>query len=156
MLSDGSSQKQNMDKAKPNYTDLGLSSSMGPQLRDIVERYLAEDLKFYGIDTAELQFDWSDSCIEGHDTNYLDGSLENFSGIAVFNNHENLVAEGWMEFIHKGDFFFAYWEYVTTWDGDNKLGEKKDKGIPNHVWEQIPNDIKPSLESEKMKERQWK
>jgi hypothetical protein len=140
-----------MDKAKPNYTDLGLSSQMGPQLRSLVELHLAEDLKFYGIKTAELRFDWSDSCIEGHDTNYLDGSLENFSGIAVFDNHENLVADGWMEFIHEGDFFLAYWEYVTAWDGDMKLSEKKYKGIPNHVWEQIPDGIKPNLESEKMK-----
>jgi hypothetical protein len=94
---------------------------MGPELRSLVERHLVEDLKFYGID-KELHFDWSDSCIEGHDTNYLDGSLENFSGIAVFDNHENLVADGWMEFIHEGDFFLAYWNYVTTWESDKKLG----------------------------------
>lgn len=122
-----------MNKAKPNYTDLGLSSQMGPELRSLVERHLVEDLKFYGID-KELHFDWSDSCIEGHDTNYLDGSLENFSGIAVFDNHENSVADGWMEFIHEGDFFLAYWNYVTTWESDKKLSGITNRRMTNANW----------------------
>ena len=145
-----------MNNIKPNYSDLGFSSSMGPQLRHLVEQQLAEDLKFYDIDKKELRFDWSDSCIEGHDTSYLDGSVEKFSGIAVFYGEDNFVADGWMEFIHEGDFFLSYWEYVTTWDNDKKLADKKDKGIPEHIWRQIPADIKPNFAIQKMKENPWK
>jgi hypothetical protein len=126
----------------PNYKDLGLSSSMGPQLRTFVERQLLADLTNYGISSNNLKFDWSDSCIEGHDTTYLDGKLENFSGIALYDAENNLVAEGWMDFIHEGDFFLAYWDYLSIWQVDKKIFDKNKPGIPDHVWRQLPDDIR--------------
>jgi len=128
---------------KPNYIDLGFSKTMGPELRRLVEKQLLADLCFYNVVDLDLKFDWSESCIEGNDTEYLDGSLENYSGIAVFDNNDKLVAEGWMEFIHAGKFFLVYWDYLTIMQGDKRVFDKK-AGIPNHVWEQIPVDIRPS------------
>ncbi|RZK03032.1 MAG: hypothetical protein EOO46_18160 [Flavobacterium sp.] len=145
-----------MNKIKPNYTDLGLSSSMGPKLRSLVEQQLADDLINYGINLNEVKFDWSESCIEGHDTRFLDGSLENFSGIAVFDVNDSLIADGWMQFIHEQDFFLSYWEYVVTFNRDEKISEKRDKGIPDHIWTKIPDYIKPLLEKQKMKGSPWK
>lgn len=144
-----------MSSSTPNYTDMNFASSMGPKLQQLVESQLLIDLKNYGVDRSDLRFDWSDSCIEGHRTNYLDGSLENFSGIAVFDDANNIVADGWMEFIHEGSFFLVYWQFVTTWKGDEKLGEKKDAGIPEHVWQQIPDSIKPNYSQDKVKASKW-
>jgi hypothetical protein len=126
---------------KPNYKDLGLSTKMGKELRSLVEKQLKEDLKNYGIQNEQLKFDWSESCIEGHDTEYLDGSVENFSGILVFDDKDNLVADGWMEFIHEPNFFLAYWDLVTTWNNE-KLLKKKDFGLPEHIWTKVPEEIR--------------
>ncbi len=82
---------------------------------------------------------------------FLDGSVENLSGIAVFDNLDNLVAEGWMEFITDGKFFLAYWEFLTTWDNGVKLKEKREVGIPSHVWRQIPDELKMNYKHKKLK-----
>ena len=81
---------------KPNYTDFGLSSSMSLELRKIVEKQLEEDLKFYVVTTNDLYFDWSGSCIEGHLSSYLNSSLENYSGITVYDSNDTIIAEGWI------------------------------------------------------------
>lgn len=145
-----------MNKSRPNYTDPGLSTSMGPRLRMLVERQLTDDLRHYGLNLSQAKFDWSDSCIEGHATDFLDGSLENFSGIAVFDNNDTLAANGWMEFIHEQNFFLAYWEFVITLDSEKKISEKRDVGIPDHIWARIPEHIKPILENQRMKKSPWK
>ncbi len=114
---------------------------MGEELRNLVEKQLKEDLKNYGISNKQLKFDWSDSCIEGHRTEYLDGSVENFSGIVVYDNEDEMVADGWMEFIHEPNFFLVYWDCVTTWKGDKKINEKN-FGLPEHIWIQIPEGLR--------------
>ncbi|MBF9254357.1 hypothetical protein I2I11_13710 [Pontibacter sp. 172403-2] len=126
---------------KPNYNDLGLSTIMGKELRSLVEKQLKEDLKNYGVQNEQLKFDWSESCIEGHDSEYLDGSIENFSGIAVYDEKDNQVADGWMEFINEPNFFIAYWDLATTWD-NGKLLKEKDFGLPEHIWVRIPEEIR--------------
>lgn len=131
---------------KPNYQDLGFSKTMGPKLRELVESQLIEDLKFYGIHRKDLKFDWAKSCIEGHDTTYLDGSLENYSGIGVFDSNDNMVADGWMEFVHEEDFFLCYWDHVLTWNNNLMVGKKELFGLPEHIWLQIPDAIKPVCE----------
>ncbi len=128
---------------KPNYTDLGWATSMGPKLRQLVEQQLLADLSVYNVDITNLKFDWSGSCVEGKCTNYLDGSVDRFSGIAVFDGNDKLIAEGWMEFIHEGDFFIAYWDDVTIIEVDKVVFDKRG-GIPNHVWSQIPVDVQPN------------
>lgn len=131
---------------KPNYKDLGLSTTMGPKLRTLVETHLTNDLRQYGVKDVDLKFDWSESCIEGHDSTYLDGQLENFSGISIYDTRNKLIADGWMEFIHRGQFFLAYWEFVTIWDNEKKVFEKKTPGMPLHIVAQIPADMKTETE----------
>lgn len=126
---------------KPNFIDLGFSSSLGKELRGVVEKHLMEDLKYYGVQNKSIKFDWSESCIEGHCTEYLDGSVENFSGITVYDLEDNVIADGWMEFIHEPNFFLAYWDFITIWQEDKKIIEK-DFGLPMHVWIQIPELIR--------------
>ena len=137
---------------KPNYTDLGFSSPMGPQLRKLVEKHLIIDLRHYNTDKLNLRFDWSESCMEGHDAIYLDGYLENYSSIALFNEANCLVADGWMDFVLAGDFFLVYWDFLTTWNEEKQLPDKSHPRIPEHVWLQIPDDIKGIYKNERMKQ----
>jgi hypothetical protein len=46
-----------------------------------------------------------------------------------------------MDFIHEGDFFLAYWDFVTVWQHNKKVFDKTKPGIPDHVWRQIPDKI---------------
>jgi hypothetical protein len=65
--------------------------------------------------------------------------------------NDNLTAEGWMEFVNGGEFFLAYWEFIETWDETQKLAEKKEIGIPKHIWRQIPDDLKPIWKKYRLK-----
>ena len=124
---------------------------MGPQLRKLVEQQLLEDLLHYRIVDEALKFNWSSSCIEGHSANHLDGSLENFSSIALYNERSFIVVEGWMEFILASEFFLVYWDDLTTWNNSEQVANKKHFGIPPHIWEKIPTSIRASHKKYKMK-----
>ncbi|SFD72834.1 hypothetical protein SAMN05216378_1166 [Paenibacillus catalpae] len=106
---------------KPDSKNLSFADCMGEKLKSEVVRQLSEDLKFYGIIQSEYRFDWSDCCIEGHLTKYLDGAVENFSNIMVFNANDELIADGWMEFIHEDDIFIAYWEFLDKFQGGQDM-----------------------------------
>ncbi|WP_188813337.1 hypothetical protein [Hymenobacter cavernae] len=125
---------------------------MGPQLRELVEGQLITDLKHYGIDKVALKFDWSESCMEGHDAVYLDSYFENYSGIAAFDEADCIVADGWMDFVLAGDFLLVYWDFLTTWDGEKQLINKNKPGIPDHIWQQMPDNIKGNYKNERMKQ----
>lgn len=129
-------------KVKPDYTNLSFADCMGIQLKSEVERQLLKDLKHYGIIQDEYKFDWSDCCIEGHRTNYLDSEVENFSSIMVFNADDELVANGWMEFIHEDDVFIVYWEFLDIYQNGQEMSLKSECGIPLHIYNQLPNQIK--------------
>ncbi len=133
---------------KPNYTEMGFGSSMGLMLKELVEKHLTTDLKHYGIKNLQLKFDWSESCIEGSCTNFLDGSIDRFSGIYVFDDTDSLIADGWMEFIHEGDSFLVYWDTVTIYRNGEIISEKK-FGLPEHIWTQIPDSIKQNYIGER-------
>jgi hypothetical protein len=141
--------RDGVKQLKPNYIELGFADKMGPELKVLVEEQLSDDLKVYGMTADLFHFDWSDSCIEGHDTSYLDGEVENFSGIKVFNEHDNLIAEGWMEFIHEPpyDFFIAYWEFLTLFEGDQGA-YIKNSGIPLHVFVKIPEAVRENYKEQ--------
>ena len=125
---------------------------MGPKLRNLIEQQLLEDLLHYGFVNKELRFNWTAGCLEGKSAKYLDGSLENFSGIALYDDEQNaLVAEGWMEFILAGDFFLVYWDNLTTWKNGERIASKEYFGIPPHVWKKIPSYVRDSYEKEKLK-----
>ena len=134
----------------PDYKNLGFSETMGQKLREEVERQLIDDLRNYGIEKTNLRFDWSESCIEGKTANFLDGTVENFSGISVYDNQNSLVADGWMEFILENETFIVYWEFVTVWGDKNKLKEKTNAGIPSHIWTKIPNELRTLYQTKRM------
>jgi len=122
-------------RIKPNYHDMGLSSCMGEKLRKEVERQLIRDLNYYFIENDVLKFDWSDCCIEGKFLRYLDGSLENFSGILLFNKDDQLVADGWMDFVYtkEQDRLIVYWQFLDIYVEDKVWQVKSQPGIPAHL-----------------------
>jgi hypothetical protein len=129
---------------KPNYSNYGLSISMGKLLRKEVETQLTNDLTKYGIDNNGLLFDWSNSCIEGRCANYLDGSVDCFSGIKLFNNNDILLADGWMDFIIEKDYdiFIVYWDYLSIYENNKRVKIKETPGIPPHIIELLPDKLK--------------
>ena len=138
-----STQNQN-----PDSRNLGNARWLDEELRRLIERQLAEDLRHYGIRNENLRFDWSESVMEGHCDTYQGKDVESFSEIRVFDAENRPVAEGWMEYVLHGDFFRAYWEFLDVFG----QGRKKDKpGIPPHVWKKIPPELRHHFRNEKMK-----
>jgi hypothetical protein len=115
--------------------------AMGDRLRAVVEAHLMRDLKKYNIHNTDLHFDWSQSYGGGRSFTYLDGKVENFNRIIVFDRDNNLVADGCMDFIANRFFFLAYWDLVTTWRNGDILKEKKEQGMPMSVWRQLPEAL---------------
>ncbi len=60
-----------------NCDKYGLPNAMGPKLRELVQIQLADELNSLLGMSFKLDFDWSASCIEGHDGMFLDGSIKN-------------------------------------------------------------------------------
>lgn len=79
---------------------MSYSSSIGPKLRAFVETQLLSDWKNYGVDRTDLKFHWSESCIEGHERDYLDGRSRIFRVLASLIVKTSLLQEvGWSLFI---------------------------------------------------------
>jgi hypothetical protein len=114
---------------------------MGEKLRALVEAHLTKDLRNYHVASAKLRFDWSESYGAGRSYTHLDGKVENFNRIIVFDENNNLVADGCMDFIANRFFFLAYWDLVTTWQHGEILKEKKEQGMPMSVWRQLPEAL---------------
>jgi hypothetical protein len=114
-------------------------SSMGIKLKEVVETQLAKDLRNYRVENDSLSFDWSQSYGTGRQALYLDGIVQNFSRIIVFDKQGNLVADGCMDFICNRIFCISYWDLVTTWTDGRILREKKEQGVPMHIWKQLPS-----------------
>lgn len=125
---------------KPNYVDMGLSFPMGHELRKEVERQLLVDLLRYSVSHIIIKFDWSNSCIEGHAATYLDGHLQNYSGIELYDDNDVYIGDGWMEFIleKEEDLFIVYWEFLDMVDNGKEKSLKEKPGIPNHIFELLP------------------
>ena len=121
--------------------ELGFSDCMGPELRTFVEEQLVADLELYlveqqNIHRSEVVFDWSDSCIEGHRTHWLDGEIENFSGISILDTEQSLIAEGWMEFIETEDGLEVFWWFLRGGDLLD-IRDRVTNTVPSHVWERL-------------------
>ena len=119
---------------------------MGPKLRAYVEEKLIADLNWYLPDLqtyqrADILFDWSESCVEGHRTSWLDGDIENFSGITILHKDRRQIAEGWMEFIETEDGLEVFWWYLTAAHQDG-LQEKYTNTVPSHVWNRLSVDVR--------------
>ena len=123
---------------------LGDTRCMGPLLRAEVERQLLEDLLHYNVNADNLFLDWSETSIEGHCSRYLDGEIENWSGITVIDSRGQVIAEGWMDFIHGGgdNPLFVFWDFLTVYENGMKRAAKTKPGIPRHIWERIPETSK--------------
>src|SRR5688500_6219188 len=118
---------------------------MGPLLRAEVTRQLLDDLKHYGVEEDNLVIDWSDTCIEGHQIIFLDGSMENWSGIGVETADGQPVAGGWMEFLFaQPDHLYVYWDDLSLYR-DGKWHDVKKFGLPAHIWDRIPDDQKDEI-----------
>jgi hypothetical protein len=125
-------------------TEFGDSRIMGPKLRAEVERQLLKDLQIYRPDLEDVIFDWSETCQEGPVTNYLDGSLENWSGVAVKDANGNLIAYGWIDFIDGGvkEPLLVFWDLLTIRFNNKNIDVKKEFGIPKHIWNKVSAESK--------------
>jgi hypothetical protein len=130
-----------LDKLISHIDPLSRKFGMGPKLQSIVEAHLTSDLRNYRVKADDLQFDWSQSYGGGRSYSYLDGKVENFNRVIVFDKDNNLIADGCMDFIANRFFFLAYWDLVTTWNDGNIMKEKKEQGIPMSVWRQLPEAL---------------
>ena len=140
---------------KPNYIDLGSADQITPELRILVEKQLSEDLAYYGLETQDFRFDWSESCQEGHQAFCLGGSVESLSGIGVFDEYDYPMASGWMDFVDDPEtgFFQTYWEFVTVYALDGSIAaEKKEPGVPAHVWAKLSPELQGLLKDFRIKE----
>lgn len=133
-----------MPVSSEDFKTYGFSSKMGPQLRQVVEAQLREDLLQYGVTPTDLRFDWSANCLEWHDADWLDCTIENYSGIALLNRQGQAMAEGWLEFIRVDDLLLVYWDNLTSWDAAGEHPHKQQFGIPPHIWHRIPLPRRPA------------
>ena len=115
--------------------EMGLAMTMGPKLKAEVERQLLNDLEIYHVFAGELRFDWSNSCIEGKCMNYLDGSLDCFSGIMIYDAADQLVCDGWMDFyyIEDRDQLIVYWDLLDIYIDGIEVEKKSDFEMPEHI-----------------------
>lgn len=132
----------------PNYKNLGFADTLWTQLKALIEKQLSDDFKYYDSqEQNKLKFDWSNSMIEWNYSTLLDWAAQNFSWIKVFNNNDRLIAEGWMNFIHNGEFFISYWEFLDIYNQEMKIDYKKSKCnyIPKHILAQLQDKVKNNL-----------
>jgi hypothetical protein len=119
------------------------ASEMGDGLRREVERQLLLDLEHYrhGASNEELTIDWSDPCQEGHCTEVLGGRLESMSDVLVRRSNGQVLADGWMDFVHGGGDLplFVFWLFLDLIDDEGRsVDVKEDSSIPPHVWGKLP------------------
>jgi hypothetical protein len=127
-----------------NLNHLGSTARMGPILQKEVESQLLNDLRSYGIEPSGLVIDWSDACQEGHCTQVLDGNLEDLSSVGVTTLDGNVVAEGWMDFIHGGgeNPLFVFWLFLHVFRNGERHDVKNKPHIPEHIWSRLPEATK--------------
>ena len=129
---------------KPDYPASDSALMMPLELKQLIEKQLLADLAFYMNDVTGIKFDWSECIAEGHCAEYLNPAIEDFSDIYIYDNNENLVAKGWMDFIakHDDEFFIAYWKFIKIFDESRKIENKSEATIPIHIWELLPEHIR--------------
>lgn len=117
---------------------------MGPRLAAEVERQLLGDLQCYGIEVGGVTLDWSEACTEGHVPKVLGGELHNWSNVAVLDRQMQVVAHGWIEFVHGGggNPLFVFWDLLALVKGNKDRFVKKEFGMPAHIWDRLPDAVK--------------
>lgn len=123
--------------------ELGYTERMGPMLRAEVQKQLLKDFqRYYNGSIDNLAIDWSETCPEGHATIYLDSWLEDWSDVRIVNLQGEVIASGWIDFIHGGEDnpLFVFWYYLQI--GEDGSDVVKANGIPLHIWERLPDSTK--------------
>ena len=71
----------------------------------------------------------------------------------MFNEKDELIAEGWMEFIHEPtyNFFIAYWEFLSFFELGKEINIKDKVGIPLHIFNEIPQNARFKYKAELFK-----
>ena len=133
-----------MQPTKEAFELYGLSAIMSDELRKEIERQLLVDLILYGVNIENLKFDWSESVIEGRSGNYLNSSFDRYSGIRLFSQTGEIVADGWMDFIleKEENIFIVFWWYLTIYQNGIAESVKDHRGIPNHIFEILPDKLR--------------
>lgn len=130
-----------MKPKKPDYIDYGMSGNIGKNLRKEIERQLLLDLKVHKIENENLKIDWSESICEGDDEYYLDGYVDLYSGIRVYDANDKLiVVDGWMDYIceKSEDIFLVYWIMFDYYNNGQKFSFMNTEGLPYHINEKLP------------------
>lgn len=132
---------------------------MGRSLRLEVERQLLADLDHYrpGSSTSGCSIDWSDPCQEGHSTDALGGVLEEMSDVLVRDRDGNLVAEGWLDFVHGGAALplHVFWLFLDLVEAQGSIRVKDDVAIPEHVWSRLSDASKDACASDGRYDARW-
>lgn len=138
-----------VNNLKPDYNNMGFAITLGPKLKEYVERELIRDLNEYNYYCNEYRFDWSESCVEGEDIAYLDGITDRFSGISIYDEDDKLKYTGWMDFIYvkETDNLIIYWLFLNAILEDKKVRIKNKVGIPKHIYERLSHRLKQELKS---------
>ena len=110
-------------------------------LRQWVERQLIHDLLAYGV-RGSLTIDWSQASNGSRSQAYMSGRLTNYNRIIVFDEQGELIADGCMDFILTDHYAVCYWDLVTIWRNGQMTCEKKEQGIPPHVWRVLPGSLR--------------
>lgn len=133
------------------------SAQMGPQLRAEVEAQLLADLREYDLDSSALRIDWSNACGEGHCKQAFDGNLESLSDVFVIDDEGQVLAEGWMDFIHGGgdNPLFVFWLFLRIRKGKRWRQVKSQPNIPEHVWERLPDSTRSLCTNEDDYDARW-
>ncbi|MDD5111334.1 MAG: hypothetical protein PHG85_02185 [Candidatus Altiarchaeota archaeon] len=130
---------------------------MGKILFEEVNRQLIDDLREYGINEKGVYVDWTNPCQEGHCTSFLGGDLENYSIVYVINTDGQIIANGWMDFIHGGgdNPLFVFWDYLHLYKNGERVDVKSKPGIPKHIWEKLPEKTKRLLTKKGEYDSMW-
>jgi hypothetical protein len=130
---------------------------MNKSLFKIVETQLIQDLRYYGLTDEGIFLDWSDPCGEGHTTDYQGGYLENYSDVFAIDKTGQIVADGWIEFIHGGgdNPLFVFWEFLALFKEGKRIKVKERTGIPEHIWKILPERTKELCAKQNEYDSQW-
>jgi hypothetical protein len=126
------------------------ASLMGDDLRREVERQLLLDLAHYrssGLDSA-LVLDWSNPCQEGHQASCFGGTIESMSDVSVVDSLGDLVAEGWIDFVHGPDGLTVFWLFLDLIENGSRTKVKASPEIPARVWQLLSPDAKKACSSD--------
>jgi hypothetical protein len=134
-------------------------AQMGDTLRREVQRQLLVDLGHYRVGpTDDLTIDWSDPCQEGHCTEIMGGTLEEMSDVFVRDRNGDVVAAGWIDFVHGGGDLplHVFWLYLDLVENGRVQRVQDDGAIPSHVWSVLSEASKDAIARTDRYDARWR